>query len=335
MCQGGWVVPFAAAVGMACYLNSAACSFVFDDQFAIVTNKDVLEPPPSPLALWTHDFWGKPLYQEDSHKSYRPLTVLTFRLQAWLDGAPRAPAFHLVNAALHAAVCAAAAETSARAWRGLASGGRRLGLLVSLLFAAHPVHVEAVTGTVGRAEMLCALFCFGGVAAHARAAGALDGDGWRRGASVGRLAAVLAMIACIAAAVLSKETGVALLGILGAQEVLIILPTRGRHGVRGTLARLSLLVGCGLAYALMRVLLMSTPGEPLSLAAASLRTSALIRRAENPLLFLDGRATWMLSVAWVQARLAETCTVDHSAGARDLRTCSGPPSLHGRWSTRG
>ena len=45
--QGGWVVPFAAAVGMACYLNSAACSFVFDDQFAIVTNKDVLEPPPS------------------------------------------------------------------------------------------------------------------------------------------------------------------------------------------------------------------------------------------------------------------------------------------------
>ena len=37
-------------------------------------------------------------------------------------------------------------------------------LLAGVAFAAHPVHVEAVTGVVGRAELLCALFCFAGAA---------------------------------------------------------------------------------------------------------------------------------------------------------------------------
>lgn len=31
-------------------------------------------------------------------------------------------------------------------------------LLSSIIFAVHPVHVEAVTGIVGRAELLCAIF---------------------------------------------------------------------------------------------------------------------------------------------------------------------------------
>lgn len=29
--------------------------------------------------LWHHDFWGSRLSSNTSHKSYRPLTVLTFR----------------------------------------------------------------------------------------------------------------------------------------------------------------------------------------------------------------------------------------------------------------
>ena len=41
--------------------------------------------------------------QEHSHKSYRPLTVLTFRLNYVLHGL-RPVGFHLVNVVLHAAV---------------------------------------------------------------------------------------------------------------------------------------------------------------------------------------------------------------------------------------
>ena len=36
--------------------------------------------------LLTHDFWGTPIRLQDSNKSYRPLTVATFRLNFALHG---------------------------------------------------------------------------------------------------------------------------------------------------------------------------------------------------------------------------------------------------------
>src|SRR5205823_3508577 len=44
---------------------------------------------------------------------------------------------------------------------GYRLAGRKAGLIAGLLFAAHPVHVEAVAYLVGRAESLCALFGVG------------------------------------------------------------------------------------------------------------------------------------------------------------------------------
>ena len=158
----GWVAPFATALGLACYLNCLACDFVFDDRLAILDNRDVQHGAPL-SSLWTHDFWGKSLWKHDSHKSYRPLTILSFRFHTWWrQGPPRAADYHAANALLHAIVCGAVAELAARAWNGERGGGQRVALLTSILFAAHPVHVEAVTGTVGRAELLCALACLVG-----------------------------------------------------------------------------------------------------------------------------------------------------------------------------
>lgn len=66
------------AITLVVYCNALNCGFVFDDVSAIVDNKDLR--PHTPLwNLWTHDFWGTPMSREHSHKSYRPLTVLTFR----------------------------------------------------------------------------------------------------------------------------------------------------------------------------------------------------------------------------------------------------------------
>lgn len=52
--------------------------FVFDDTEAIVKNKDVTSES------WTdpffHDFWGADIKSDLSHKSYRPLTILSYRL---------------------------------------------------------------------------------------------------------------------------------------------------------------------------------------------------------------------------------------------------------------
>lgn len=67
-----------AGVAVLCFANSASGEFVFDDNEAILNNKDLL--PETPLSLlFSHDFWGRTLNSSTSHKSYRPLTVITFR----------------------------------------------------------------------------------------------------------------------------------------------------------------------------------------------------------------------------------------------------------------
>nr|XP_053655610.1 protein O-mannosyl-transferase TMTC2-like [Cherax quadricarinatus] len=148
-------------------------------------------------SIWSHDFWGNPLTRRGSHGSWRPLTTLSFRLNMvvaraltpeydlpggdarppsvppsplassevpsppvpsltpTLKAAFSASSFHFVNVVLHAAVTAAYVGVlqcvGVGAWACLGAGS---------LFAAHPVHVEAVAGVVGRAELLAALaFC--------------------------------------------------------------------------------------------------------------------------------------------------------------------------------
>lgn len=67
-----------AGVAAACYANALYGEFVHDDVVAVVHNPDVLGTQPI-TALLTDDFWGTPLADPRSHKSYRPLTTLTFR----------------------------------------------------------------------------------------------------------------------------------------------------------------------------------------------------------------------------------------------------------------
>lgn len=67
-----------ALVAVACYLNALGGDFVHDDIPAVVRNKDVLAQTPL-TTLLKNDFWGTPMRDVNSHKSYRPLTTLTFR----------------------------------------------------------------------------------------------------------------------------------------------------------------------------------------------------------------------------------------------------------------
>ncbi|UYV82645.1 TMTC3 [Cordylochernes scorpioides] len=91
------------AAAAACYLSSLGCGLVFDDIAAVRDNRDVR--PHTPLAnLFRDDFWGTPLAKEQSHKSYRPLCVLTFRLNYTVHGLDPF-GYHLVNVILHTAVC--------------------------------------------------------------------------------------------------------------------------------------------------------------------------------------------------------------------------------------
>ncbi|KAH8035824.1 hypothetical protein HPB51_008895 [Rhipicephalus microplus] len=75
----------AGVVAVLCYVNSLDGDFVHDDMVAVVGNPDVTgenrrhAASSSLSSLWMNDFWGRPMADPRSHKSYRPLTVLTFR----------------------------------------------------------------------------------------------------------------------------------------------------------------------------------------------------------------------------------------------------------------
>lgn len=100
------------------------------------------------------DFWGTPLTHSGSHKSYRPLCVLSFRFNHWLHELEPA-GYHLVNVLLH---CASTALFTLMT-RSLLPARAKLGTAVAgALFACHPVHTEAVAGIVGRADMGAAIF---------------------------------------------------------------------------------------------------------------------------------------------------------------------------------
>ncbi|XP_022702001.1 transmembrane and TPR repeat-containing protein CG4050-like isoform X3 [Varroa jacobsoni] len=149
-----YIVVILAALTV--YGNSPRCGFVFDDLSAIVSNRDVHGHTPL-FQLLTNDYWGTPMNMEHSHKSYRPLSVLTFRISYALHGL-QSFGYHLANVLLHAAVSASVLRFSAQ-W--LRINDRIIGaapFLCALLFAIHPIHTEAVTGVVGRAELLSALF---------------------------------------------------------------------------------------------------------------------------------------------------------------------------------
>ena len=166
------------------YLNALVAGFQFDDFNIIVDNARVHS-----LAAWWQSMPG-----------IRPLLKLSYTLN-WISGFG-ATGFHVVNLLLHLLNVALlwhlsshfprpAAWTDTQLWRAR--------LLVTLLFAVHPIQTEAVTYVSGRSMLLMtsfgltALLCWLEAGQRARPAA------WRG------LALLL-----FAAAILSKEVAVVL-----------------------------------------------------------------------------------------------------------------------------
>lgn len=94
----------------------------------------------TPLSsLFSSDYWGLSLNDSESHKSYRPLTVLSFRANHYLHGL-WSPGFHAVNVAAHGFVCCL------YFWSCMSFGAEiTSSVFASLLFTSHPIHTEAVS----------------------------------------------------------------------------------------------------------------------------------------------------------------------------------------------
>jgi len=139
-----------AAVAVAVTAGSLGHSFTYDDRAIIVENERVRDPARF-LDVLTTNYWGASW----NAGLYRPVTMATYALQHAVHGlAPLG--YHLVNVSLHAAASVLLLVAARRALRRAG-----VALVAAAVFAAHPVHVEAVAGVVGRAELLAAVGVFG------------------------------------------------------------------------------------------------------------------------------------------------------------------------------
>ncbi|MEE6480278.1 hypothetical protein FKM82_012521 [Ascaphus truei] len=187
-----------------CYWNSLFCGFVFDDVSAILDNKD-LHPSTSLKKLFQNDFWGTPMSEERSHKSYRPVTVLTFRLN-YLFSELNAVSYHFLNLILHAVVCVIFLKVCKLFL------DTRTSQIAALLFAVHPIHTEAVTGVVGRAELLSSIFLLAAFLFYTKSKGPDNSIVWTP---------IAVAVFLVAIATLCKEQGITVVGICCVYEVFI------------------------------------------------------------------------------------------------------------------
>ncbi|KAG8452066.1 hypothetical protein GDO86_004021 [Hymenochirus boettgeri] len=298
-----------------CFANSFNGSFVFDDSEAIINNKDVRGE--TPIAdIWLHDFWGTKLSSNASHKSYRPLTVLTFRINYYIAGGLHPTGFHVVNIVLHCLVSVLMLDVFSVLFdeANCSNKGKnkaynsKASLLAALLFAVHPVHTECVSGIVGRADLLCALCVVLSFLGYCKA---LQGNDdfyhsvfW-----------VLFSIFLAVVAMLCKEQGVTILGLNAVFDVFVICKLNilecfqkvqhrdktSEHSIinkKGLLTRVSLLVSGGISMLYIRWHIMGT-GPPAFTDVdnpASFAESLLVRAINyNYYYSLNG---WLLLCPW-------------------------------------
>jgi len=142
-----------ALLGGVAYANSLGNGFAFDDIVMIEQNVLIKRLDYLPTLL-TSDYWaGRRAPSEVvPWKSglYRPLVLLTYALN-YAVGGLNPLGYHLVNLVLHLLVTALVYLVALR--MGM---GQEAALVAAAIFAVHPLHTEAVTGIVGRAELLMA-----------------------------------------------------------------------------------------------------------------------------------------------------------------------------------
>ncbi|HTK50694.1 MAG TPA: hypothetical protein VL308_02335 [Gemmatimonadaceae bacterium] len=144
------------AAALVVYMNVLGNGFVLDDGGTIVRNPVVT----SPAAAWrafTLPYWPDAI----GGGQYRPLGILSFALDWQLSGGdPRW--FHAVNVFWHAAATLLVGWLACELLAPVAAG------VATILFAVHPVHVEAVSNVVGRLEPMSTVCVLGALLAHRR-----------------------------------------------------------------------------------------------------------------------------------------------------------------------
>jgi len=264
-----WVGPALAILSLAIAAPSLSNGFAYDD-VPIIENNPVVHTLSSPRVYLTQGYWPPP-----GDIVYRPLTVWLFAVQWWIgDGAPIV--FHAVNALLFMAGVLLLYRLGLRI---LPPAGAAC---AAMLFAVHPVHVEALANVVGQAELSVAAAVLLGVLVYL--------EGRRRPAFSTARAAALAGILLWAG--LAKEQGLMLPLILLAAEATLVCGGSVAERVRQAGPAYLLQVVAGLLLLVLRLGAVPLTG---GMQADAIRGASLPGRA---LTMLGAVPEWLRLFLW-------------------------------------
>ncbi len=203
-----------ALLALLAFANSLVNEFAYDDESIVVENRLIKSLTHLPR-LFISDYWASTLGAEFGGNIYRPLMMASFALN-YAVGGLEPLGYHLVNLFLHIVV----------SWMLYALGrqlrlSRGAALAAAAIFAVHPLHAEAVTGIVGRAELLMALGILTALVCY------------ERGRTSPNLVptALLASWAAFALALLSKEQAMVLPALLVLTDLSLLSLTAAGEGV--------------------------------------------------------------------------------------------------------
>lgn len=172
------------------YGNSLRGDFVWDDRGIILDNTHYLKEGRNVFTSFTEPFFGKTPF-------YRPLLLVSFIVDYQLWGL-NPFGYHLTNVVLHTLNAFLVYLLAFLLFRE-----RIVALLSGLLFAAHPVQVEAVAWISGRNDVLLTLFSLLSVLLYLRWRCSLEGK-WRP-------LCYLGFLLCYCSVLFTKESGIVVL----------------------------------------------------------------------------------------------------------------------------
>jgi tetratricopeptide (TPR) repeat protein len=148
------------------YANGLTGAFAYDDKAIVRDNPRIRSPERIDEVLTTQYFGGK----QGTGTAYRPALLLSYAVQWWVHGG-NPVAYHAVNLLFHVLVTLLYARLLLRI-----DLPTPVAIGSALLFAVHPIHVEAVTSVVGRGETQAAALVLGFLLLSLRF---VDRAGWR------------------------------------------------------------------------------------------------------------------------------------------------------------
>src|SRR5688572_27489545 len=202
-----WSAALLAALAVAVYANTLGHGHALDDRLVITHNEFVRAGWSGLPEILTEDYLRGYLAEKANPMTggrYRPLSLVTFAVEAALFGPDHPFIGHLLNVLLYALCCVLVYRVAIAllAERAPDRGWLAVPFLAALLFTVHPLHTEVVANIKSRDELLALSFALASALFALRAAD-------RRSAGSAIAAAV-----CFFLAMFSKESAITFLAVV-------------------------------------------------------------------------------------------------------------------------